>query len=140
MLGALLADLAVEHHQWVAGGDQANPDSSTTMARFHAFLHRLHVLFTEGLIMRIPDTYTGAMLQFLNENSVYHVGRRVQTIGLGDMGDASVQGVVRGTLRRAQQAVANVIELGKVCMSKTSWIHAFEAFALPCEQAERSTT
>jgi hypothetical protein len=45
LLGALLANLAVEHYNWVAGGDKANPDTSTTMARFNSFLRRLDVLF-----------------------------------------------------------------------------------------------
>ena len=85
LLGALLADLAVEHYNWVAGGDKANPDTSTTMARFNSFLRRLDVLFNEGLILRIPDSYTGATLEFLKENSYYHFGDRVQTFGLGGL-------------------------------------------------------
>ena len=56
LLGALLADLAVEHYDWASGGDKANSDTSTTMARFQSFLQRLGVLFLDCMILRLPDT------------------------------------------------------------------------------------
>ena len=132
LLGGLLADLSVEHYDWVSGGDKGNPDTSTTMARFERFLHRLDVLFMDGMILRLPESYTGVTLKFLEETSYYHFGKRVQCFGLGNMKeDAAAQGVVRATLRRVQQAIANMKELGKVYRPFTSWFQAFEAFALP---------
>ena len=45
LLAGLLADLAVEHYNWVAGGDKSNPDGSSVMIRFQRFTQRLRVLF-----------------------------------------------------------------------------------------------
>ena len=63
-LGGLLADLAAEHYSWVATGDLANPDAATVMERKDRFCHRLQVLFPQGRIFNLPDTYTGTTLEF----------------------------------------------------------------------------
>ena len=136
LLAGLLADLSVEHYNWVAGGDKSNPDGSSVMIRFEGFIHRLRVLFMEGMILKISDSYTGVSLEFLKENSFYHFGRRVQTFGLGDMAETSVQNVVRATLRRIQKAVANVVTLGGVYRPESSWFKVFEAFALPSPMSD----
>ena len=136
LLAGLLADLSVEHYNWVAGGDKSNPDGSSVMIRFESFIHRLRVLFMEGMILKIPDSYTGVSLDFSKENSFYHFGKRVQTFGLGDMAETSVQNVVRATLRRIQKAVANVVTLGAVYRPESSWFKVFEAFALPSPMSE----
>ena len=69
VLGGMLADLAAEHYEWVAGGDRRNPDASTTAARTGLFCDRLRVLFTEGCILGLQDTYTGAVIEFLGKNT-----------------------------------------------------------------------
>ena len=136
LLAGLLADLSVEHYNWVAGGDKSNPDGSSVMIRFESFIHRLRVLFMEGMILKIPDSYTGVSLIFLKENSFYHFGSRVQTFGLGDMAETSVQNVVGAILRRIQKVVANVVTLGGVYRPESSWFKVFEAFALPSPMSD----
>ena len=84
MSGGLLADLSAEHYTWVATGDKRSPDATTVQARADAFLARLHTLFNEGLILTMPDTYTGLTLKFLETTSYYRYGNSVQTIGTGD--------------------------------------------------------
>ena len=84
LLGGLLADLSAEHYTWVATGDKRNPDATTVQSRAEAFLARIHTLFNKGLIVSLPDTYTGVTLKFLKKTSYYRVGRSVQTIGIGD--------------------------------------------------------
>ncbi len=82
VLGGLLADLSAEHYKWVATGDTRSPDTTTVQSRADAFLERLHVLFTEGLILTMPDTYTGATLKFLETTHYYQFDKSVQTIGI----------------------------------------------------------
>ena len=74
LLGGLLADLSAEHYSWVATGDLANPDAATVMDRRDRFYHRLDVLFLEGHIFKMPDTYTGATLEFLKTTRFCHHG------------------------------------------------------------------
>ena len=84
LLAGLLADFSAEHYAWVATGDKRNPDATTVQARADEFLARLDTLFNQGLILTMPDTYTGATLQFLSQTSYYQYGKTVQTIGFGD--------------------------------------------------------
>ena len=86
LLGGLLADLSAEHYTWVATGDKRFPDATTVQSRADAFLARLHRLFNEGLILALPDTYTGVTLKFLEKTSYYLFGYRVQTIGIWGLG------------------------------------------------------
>ncbi len=80
LLGGLLADLSAEHYTWVATGDKRSPDATTVQSRADAFLARLQVLFTEGVILTMPDTYTGATLGLLEKTHYYPLDRRVHTI------------------------------------------------------------
>ena len=41
----MLTDIAVEHYDWVAGGDKNDPDPTTVTDRANLFLQRLRVLF-----------------------------------------------------------------------------------------------
>ena len=84
VLGRFLADLSAEHYTWVAGGDKQNPDATTVQSRAEAFQARLVTLFNQGLILTLPDTYTGVTLKFLQKSSYYQCGKYVQTIGIGD--------------------------------------------------------
>ena len=133
LLGGLLADLSAEHYSWVATGDKANPDTTTVEERADAFLNRLHRLFTEGMILAMPDTYTGVTLEFLKDTSYYRYGKRVQTIGIGDwVNEESARNVIKVNLGYVQKVVANMIEyMRKLYRPKHSWLHAFTAFRLP---------
>ena len=71
VLGGLLADLSAEHYTWVAGGDKRNPDSTTVQSRAQSCQARLDTLFNQGLILTLPDTYTGLTLKFLRKFSYY---------------------------------------------------------------------
>ena len=73
LLGGMLTDISVEHYHWVAGGDKNDPDPTTVTDRANLFLQRLHVLFDEGLILTLKETYTGEVLRFLRRGKiVYH--------------------------------------------------------------------
>ena len=86
LVGGLIADLSTEHCTWVASGDESNPDTTTTLERADAFLARAHTLFTEGLILALPDTYTGVTLKFLSKTTYYKVGKSVQVVGIWGLG------------------------------------------------------
>ena len=132
LLAGFLADLAVEHYNWVASGDKANPDTTTVVERANSFCHRLEELFVKGLIVALPNTYTGETIEFLKENSYYHYRKRVRCFGLGDWKESStVKAVVKAELKRVQVVVANIRELLKVYRPNQSWFNAFAAFALP---------
>ena len=139
LLAGLLADLAVEHYAWVATGDKANPDTTTVVARAESFVHRLDVLFTNANILSVDNSYTGVTLAFLKENSYYHFGKRVQCFGIGDLKDPAVQNIVRTTLRRVQNVVANIKELLKIYRPTSSWFQAFAAFSLPSPMSVADT-
>jgi hypothetical protein len=75
----------VEHYAWTFTADKANPDTTTVDTREDSFIHRTHVLYEEGMIPTLPDTYTGLTLEFLGNTSHYRLGhRRVQWVGIGD--------------------------------------------------------
>ena len=84
LLGGLLADLSAEHYTWVATGDKRYPGATTVQSWADAFLTRLDVLFTKGMILTLPHTYTGATLKFLETTRYYQLDKGVQTIGIGD--------------------------------------------------------
>ena len=137
VLAGLLADLSAEHYTWVATGDKRNPDATTVQSRADAFIARLHALFDQALIFTLPDTYTGATLEFLKETSYYRVGNSVQTIGIGDWRkDASAKKTLKEALGRVCVIVAKMKRLMEVYRSKHSWPHAFTAFRLPSPLSE----
>ena len=132
VLGGLLADLSAEHYSWVASGDTRNPDATRVQERADAFLARLRTLFDEAMILTLPDTYTGATLEFLKKSSYYRIGNSVQTVGIGDWNsDSGARAIIRRQLHRVRVVVANMREYMKVYRPEHSWLHAFTAFRLP---------
>ena len=134
LLGGMLADLSAEHYSWVATGDEANPDASTVMERMDSFYSRLDILFLQGHILKLPDTYTGATLAYLQETHFYHYGTRVAVFGIGNMEDPETRIRVRQALQQVQDIVQNIKECFKVYRSETSWLALFTAFRLPSTQ------
>lgn len=131
LLGGMLADLSAEHYSWVATGDTANPDASTVMERADHFRSRLDVLFLQGHILKMGDTYTGATLAYLKQAHFYHYGSRCAAFGIGDMADPETRRQVREALQRVQRIVMNIEECFKVYRAETSWLALFTAFRLP---------
>ena len=76
----MFTDISVEHYHWVAGGDKTGPDPTTVTDRAHLFLQRLHVLFDQGLILTLRETYTGEVLRFLRRGKIVYHGKHAQTI------------------------------------------------------------
>ena len=120
LLGGLLADLSVEHRKWVATGDEAYPDPTTAEERAQSFLTRIDTLFTQGMILTLPDTYTGLALDFLKDVTYYRYGGKVQRVGIGDYSDEIPRAVIQRTLRRVQVVVANMTEYMKLYRAKHS--------------------
>ena len=131
LLGGMLADLSAEHYTWVATGDVANPDASTVMERVDQFRNRLAVLFLEGHILKMADTYTGATLAYLKEAHFYHYGSNVAVFGISGLADPGTRCQVREALQRVQRIVMNIEECFKVYRAETSWLALFTAFRLP---------
>jgi len=131
VIGGLLADLTAEHYTWVATGDESNPDTATVMDRKDCFAHRLDVLFIQGHIFKLPETYTGATLEYLKENHYYHHGTKVTVFGIGELTDPETREQMRRALQHVQGVVKNIIELFKVYRSESSWLALFTAFRLP---------
>ena len=100
----LLADLCAEHYHWLATGDKSNPDPGTVQARADAFLSRLDTLFIKGLILGMPDSFTGVTLSFLREMSRYPCGKGVQIVSLGgDLKSEAARDTVQAALGRVQK-------------------------------------
>ena len=76
LLGGMLTDISVEHYHWVAGGDKNDPDPTTVTDRANLFLQRLHVLFDQGLILTLKETYTGEVLRFLRRGKIVYHGKQ----------------------------------------------------------------
>ena len=132
LLGGLLADLSAEHYSWVATGGKSNPDAASVQSRAQDFLHWLDTLFVRGNILAMPDTYTGASLQFLRETHQFPCGNSAQIVSIGDWTtDGPGRDALKGALRRVQRIVANVKENMKLYRPEHSWLHAFTAFRLP---------
>ena len=131
LFGGMLTDMAVEHYQWVAGGDKGHPDPSTAVEGTAMFMNRLRVLFDEGVILTSPDTYTGEVLKFLQKGKTVVYGRHLQSCGLGPLADAAVQDTAAQALRYAREVVANIRAFLPVYRSESGWLQAFSAFRLP---------
>ena len=132
VLAGFLADLTAEHYTWVAGADKRNPDATTAQTRAECFLARIRALFTDGLVLTMPDTFTGATLKFLEKTTYYKHGDGVQSIGIGDWeNDPHARQLIQTALGRVKVVVANIEEYMELYRSKNSWIHAFTAFRLP---------
>ena len=131
LLGGMLADLSAEHYSWVATGDQANPDASTVMERVGYFRSRLDVLFLQGHILKMEESYTGVTLAYLKQAHFYHYGSRCAAFGIGDLADPETRRQVREALQRVQRIVMNIEECFKVYRAETSWLALFTAFRLP---------
>ena len=82
----MLTDIAVEHYEWVAGGDKGHPDPTTAVDGEKLFLKRLTVLIDEGSVVTTAETYTGAVLEFLKRGKTIQYGNRAQSCGLGSDG------------------------------------------------------
>ena len=133
VLGGCLGDLTAEHYTWVGGVDKRFPDTTTAHTRAECFLARIRTLFTDGLILTMPDTFTGATLKFLEKTSYYSMGNgAVQAIAIGDWeNDPHARRLIQTALNRVRVVVANIEEDMKVDRPKHSWMHAFAAFRLP---------
>ena len=86
LFGGMLTDIAVEHYEWVAGGDKGHPDPTTAVDGEELFLKRLTVLIDEGSVVTTAETYTGAVLEFLKRGKTIQYGNRAQSCGLGSDG------------------------------------------------------
>ena len=73
----MLTDISVEHYHWVAGGDKNGPDPTTVSDRANLFLRRRNVLFHQGCILTVDETYTGEVLRFLRQGRIVHYGSQV---------------------------------------------------------------
>ena len=127
----MLADLCAEHYSWVATGDKNNPDAAAVQARAAAFLSRLDTLFMKGMILVVPESFTGVTLHFLRGTSRYPCGNSFQTVGLGDSTTEAYRDAVKAALQRVQTIVANAKESMKLYRPEHSWLRAFTAFRLP---------
>ena len=85
----------------------------------------------KGVILGMPDTFTGTTLRFLQKVSRYTYGNSVQSVGLGDLKTEAVRKTVNAALQRVQTIVANIKENMKLYRAEHSWMHAFTAFRLP---------
>jgi len=140
LVAGMYADAAVEHYVWVAGGDERNPDSTTATDRGQLFLDRLDVLFTEGTVLGMRDTFTGEALEFLKTNKSVQYAGHVVTFGLGEPDGERFQTAVTGALRTMQELVANMKEYMAVYRNPTGWLNKFAAMALPSPlTAQRGT-
>ena len=72
----MLTDISVEHYRWVAGGDKNDPDPTTVTDRANLFLERLSLLFDEGMILTLEETYTGEVLRFLKRGKIVYHGKQ----------------------------------------------------------------
>ena len=133
VLGGLLADLSAEHYTWVASGDKKHPVTTEVMRRAEDFLERLRVLFQEGAIISMKNSYTGQTLEFLKEIKQYSAGKnRTQYIGIGDPAKSEfAKDAIKWALAQAKKVVANILEWMKYYRSENSWLHCFTAFRLP---------
>ena len=126
VLGGLLADLSAEHYTWVATGDKENQDTTTVQARAELFLKQLDQLFNKGLIIAVPDSFTGVTLRFLKRVSLYSFGKSVIPIGIGDWEEEdSAKHIIKQAMRRVRVIVANIKENMKVYRPKHSWLSAW---------------
>ena len=101
------------------------------MERMDSFYNRLDVLFLQGHIFKLPDTYTGMTLEFLKKTRFYHHGTKVTVFGIGELTDPETRERMRQALRHVQGVVKNIKELFKVYRSESSWLAMFTAFRLP---------
>ncbi len=74
MLAGLMADLTFEHHKAVRETDTSDPCPIQAVGVIQRFKSRCNVLFGEGLIMTMKESFTGQILQFLDAPQVLFGG------------------------------------------------------------------
>ena len=131
LLGGMLTDIAVEHYDWVAGGDKLHPDPTTATDRANLFLDRLGLLFDEGMVLTMADTYTGSVMKFLQKGKLFQVRGHSLCVGLGDPADPDVKNIVATVLKKARQIVANIRVYMCVYRNPKGWLYRFRAFRFP---------
>ena len=129
--GGMLTDIAVEHYDWVAGGDKQHPDPTTATDRANLFLDRLSLLFDEGMVLTMAETYTGSVMEFLRKGKLFQVRGHSLCVGLGDPADLDVKNMVTTVLRKARQIVANIRVYMNVYRNPKGWLYRFRAFRFP---------
>ena len=72
VLAGMLADLTWEHRKAVMWSDVRDPDPSEIVEQLDGFMHRLRVLFGEGLIMgsAMTGTFTAQIVEFYKEPKI----------------------------------------------------------------------
>ena len=72
VLAGMLADLTWEHRKAVMWSDVRDPDPSEIVEQLDGFMHRLRVLFGEGLIMgsAMTGTFTAQIIEFCKEPNI----------------------------------------------------------------------
>ena len=128
MIAGMMGDLTCEHHAALRPTDTKDPDPGDVDLILVRLKQRLKLLFVEGEVMRLPNTYTGQILKFLANPSAVLSGRHAVLFGMPDRND---QAAIYEPLQRMRPIVANVIVCLEAALPSNSWQRQFSAFALP---------
>ena len=130
VLAGMLADLLHEHTKWTRSSDTANPDPIMCAHSKSVFLMRLHMLFTDGLILTqaAADSFTGEVLKFLSEPQVILFRKRAAIFSLADLADNDE---LFEPLNRMRGLVRTMTTLANAHTPDSAWQHRFMSFQLP---------
>ena len=128
MIAGMMGDLTCEHHAALRPTDAKDPDPGDVDLTLLRLKQRLKLLFAEGEVMRLPNTYTGQILKFLENPSAVFSGRHAVLFGMPDRND---QAAIYEPLQRMRPIVVNVIVCLEAALPSNSWQRQFSAFALP---------
>ena len=128
MIAGLLADLCVEHHKAIRQADRETCDPAMVAAYLQDFEKVVRVLFLDGQIMTLRNSYTSQVMQFFKNPSVLFERTHAVLFVRPDPQDTAA---VYEPLERVRAVVGNVLACLHAAVPKTGWHYAFSAFYLP---------
>lgn len=117
MLAGLLADLTVEHQKAVRETDTADPDPCLVSQQLARFRLRCRVLFTEGQVYVIKETFTSNILRFYKDPSAIFVGKEALLFAMPQERAAYFE-----PLERIRAIVGNVLACLEAALPEQCWI------------------
>ena len=137
LIAGLMADLTHEHYKAVRETDERSVCPTSVMTIVTNFKQRVKVLFLEGMIMTVDDSFTGQVLKFLKAPQLLLAGRHAHLFSMPVKADREAY---FEPLERVRAVVGNVLVCLDAAFPPESWQYAFAGYRLPSPLLKREVS